>query len=47
VKQRDRYASNVDITVTKPRSVLPRRLPAGIARDEGGDVAKAATGDPH
>jgi len=26
--------------------VLTRRLLAGIARDEGGNVAKAATGDP-
>jgi hypothetical protein len=46
MKRRDRYASTVDITKEKPRSVLTRRLLAGIARDEGGDVAKAATGDP-
>jgi len=46
MKRRDRYASTVDITMEKPRSVLTRRLLAGIARDEGGDVAKAATGDP-
>jgi len=46
-KRTDRYASkDHDITVEKPRSVLTRRLLAGIARDEGGDVAKAATGDP-
>ncbi len=46
IKHRDRYASAEDITLTKPRSVLTRRLLAGIARDEGGDVATAATGDP-
>jgi bifunctional non-homologous end joining protein LigD len=46
MKRKDRYASTVDITIEKPRSVLSRRLLAGIARDGGGDVAKAATGDP-
>ncbi len=46
MKRRDRHASDVDITVAKPRSVRSRRLLAGIARDEGGDAAKAATGDP-
>ena len=47
MKRKDRHASStVDITKAKPRSVLTRRLLAGIARDEGGDVAKAATGDP-
>lgn len=46
MKRKDRYASTVDVTTAKPRSVLTRRLLAGIARDEGGDVAKAATGDP-
>ena len=46
MKRRDPHASAVDITTEKPRSVLTRRLLAGIARDEGGDVAKAATGDP-
>jgi bifunctional non-homologous end joining protein LigD len=46
MKRRDRYASTIDATTEKPRSVLTRRLLAGIARDEGGDVAKAATGDP-
>jgi len=46
-KRTDRYASKtVDITTEKPRSVLTRRLLAGIARDAGGDVARAATGDP-
>src|SRR5687767_13656555 len=46
MKRRDRSASSVDVATSKPRSVLTRRLLAGIARDEGGDVAKAATGDP-
>ena len=47
IKRKDPFASKtVDITVEKPRSVKSRRLLAGIARDEGGDVAKAATGDP-
>lgn len=47
IKSRDRHASReVEITEAKPRSVKSRRLLAGIARDEGGDVAKAATGDP-
>jgi bifunctional non-homologous end joining protein LigD len=46
MKRRDRYAVAIEITNAKPRSVLTRRLLAGIARDEGGDVAKAATGDP-
>lgn len=46
IKRRDSSASTVDIARTKPRSVLSRRLLAGIARDSGGDVAKAATGDP-
>ena len=46
-KRTDRYASkDVEITEEKPRSVVSRRLLAGIAKDEGGDVAKAATGDP-
>src|SRR2546425_10535250 len=46
IKQRDRYASARDITVAAPTSVLTRRTLARIAADEGGDVAKAATGDP-
>ena len=46
MKRKDRYAASTPITEEKPRSVLSRRLLAGIARDEGGDVAKAATGDP-
>jgi bifunctional non-homologous end joining protein LigD len=46
IKHRDRYASNGDITVTEPRSVLSARLLADIAREEGGDVEMASTGDP-
>lgn len=46
IKHRDEYASSEDIPQEKPRSVLTRRLLADIAREEGGDVAKAATGDP-
>ena len=46
-KHRDEFASERDITQEEPRSVLSRRLLTDIARDEGGDVAKAATGDPH
>jgi bifunctional non-homologous end joining protein LigD len=47
IKRKDQYASKtIDITAAKPRSVKSRRLLAGIARDEGGNVAKAATGDP-
>jgi len=46
IKHRDQYASDKDITLEAPRSVVSRRLLAGIAKDNGGDVARAATGDP-
>jgi bifunctional non-homologous end joining protein LigD len=46
IKHRDRHASKIDITRAKPKSVLTKRLLADIARAEGGDVSKAATGDP-
>ena len=46
IKHRDKFASTEDILAEKPRSVLTRRLLAQIAADEGGNVAKAATGDP-
>ena len=46
MKRKDEYASTEDIEATQPRSVRTKRLLADIARDEGGDVAKAATGDP-
>jgi bifunctional non-homologous end joining protein LigD len=45
IKHRDRYASTGDIEREEQRSVLTNRLLAEIARDEGGDVAKAKTGD--
>jgi bifunctional non-homologous end joining protein LigD len=46
IKHRDAFASKVDITLTEPRSAISNRLLAEIARDEGGDVRKAMTGDP-
>jgi bifunctional non-homologous end joining protein LigD len=46
IKGRDDHAGKTDITETQPRSVRSRRLLAEIARDEGGDVEKAASGDP-
>ena len=46
IKHRDQYASTEDITVSAPRSVLTQRSLAEIAKDEGGNVEKAATGDP-
>jgi len=46
IKHRDEYASTEDIAETQPRSVGSRRLLLEIARDEGGNMAKAADGDP-
>jgi bifunctional non-homologous end joining protein LigD len=46
IKGRDAYAKTTDITATRARSVRTRRLLAQIARDEGGNVERAATGDP-
>ena len=46
IKHRDSFASTGEITAEKPRSVLSNRLLADIARDGGGNVEKAATGDP-
>jgi bifunctional non-homologous end joining protein LigD len=46
IKHRDEFASAKDLTSEEPRSVLSKRLLADIARDSGGDVEKAATGDP-
>src|ERR1700676_2282708 len=45
IKHRDEFASTEDIAAEQPLSVLSGRLLADIARDGGGDVAKAATGD--
>ena len=46
IKHRDAYASDEDVTVEKPKSALSQRLLADIARDSGGNVEQAATGDP-
>jgi bifunctional non-homologous end joining protein LigD len=46
IKHRDERASTEDIAETQPRSVVSNRLLIEIARDEGGDMEKAATGDP-
>jgi bifunctional non-homologous end joining protein LigD len=46
IKHRDEYVSTEDITAEKPKSVVSNRLLAQIAKQGGGDVAKAATGDP-
>jgi len=46
IKGRDKYARTTDITAMRARSVRTKRLLAQIARDEGGNVERAATGDP-
>jgi bifunctional non-homologous end joining protein LigD len=46
IKHRDEHASTEDIAETRPRSVVSGRLLVEIARDEGGDMKKAADGDP-
>ena len=46
IKHRDEFASTADITEEEPRSVVSRRLLVEIARDEGGNLEKAASGDP-
>jgi bifunctional non-homologous end joining protein LigD len=46
IKHRDRHAEGEDILQTKPRSIITKRLLVEIARDEGGSIEKAATGDP-
>jgi bifunctional non-homologous end joining protein LigD len=46
IKHRDEYASTEDITMEKPRSAVSNRLLAQIAQAGGGEVEKAATGDP-
>jgi bifunctional non-homologous end joining protein LigD len=46
IKHRDKFASTRDVTAEEPRSIVSNRLLADIARDGGGDVEKAATGDP-
>jgi len=46
IKHRDQWATTADITETEPRSARSKRLLVEIARDEGGDLKKAADGDP-
>jgi len=46
IKHRDHYAKDEDIAATAPFSAVTKRTLAEIAEDEGGDVRKAATGDP-
>ncbi len=46
IKHRDAHAGKGEITEEKPYSAATRRLLADIAREGGGDVERAATGDP-
>ena len=46
IKHRDGSASDEDVVETRPRSVVSGRLLAEIAWQEGGDVERAASGDP-
>ncbi len=46
IKHRDQFASEQDIAEEQPRSVVSKRLLVEIARDEGGNLEKAASGDP-
>ncbi|MEP6769168.1 MAG: DNA polymerase ligase N-terminal domain-containing protein [Acidobacteriota bacterium] len=46
IKHRDEFAGTRDIAEEEPRSVISKRILVEIARDEGGDLEKAATGDP-
>src|SRR5262245_26250494 len=46
IKHRDAFASDEPVTESQARSVLSDRTLAEIAADEGGNVTKAATGDP-
>ena len=46
IKHRDGYASTADITEEKPRSAVSKKLLADIAKANGGDIRKAALGDP-
>jgi bifunctional non-homologous end joining protein LigD len=46
IKHRDQWAGADDIAERAPRSVVSDRLLIEIARDEGGDMRKAADGDP-
>src|SRR3984893_9103944 len=46
IKHRDEFATEKDIAEEEPRSVVSKRLLVEIARDEGGNLTKAADGDP-
>jgi bifunctional non-homologous end joining protein LigD len=46
IKHRDVFASAIDLASAASRSAVSNRTLAEIARDEGGNVARAATGDP-
>jgi len=46
LKHRDFYTTDKEVTELAPVSILTRRSLAEIAEDEGGDIKKAATGDP-
>jgi bifunctional non-homologous end joining protein LigD len=46
IKHRDGFASAEDLVSTQPRSAVSRRTLAEIAWHEGGNVEKAARGDP-
>jgi bifunctional non-homologous end joining protein LigD len=46
LKHRDYYTTDEDVTLLAPVSILTRRTLAEIAEDEGGNIKKAATGDP-
>jgi bifunctional non-homologous end joining protein LigD len=46
IKHRDQYVSTEDVLAKKPRSVSSNRYMADIARDNGGDLVKAAKADP-
>ena len=46
LKHRDYYTTTEEVTELAPVSILTRRSLAEIAEDEGGNVRKAATGDP-
>jgi bifunctional non-homologous end joining protein LigD len=46
IKHRDDWATKDDVAEKAPRSVVSNRLLVEIARDEGGDMKRAADGDP-
>ena len=45
IKHRDEYASTENIEATKPRSAVSNKSLVDIARENGGNVEKAAKGD--